>query len=671
MLTSRVFWATTAVCLLAASSAQAQTPATAKPNQGDKPVVVVKPEKPAQRPGTDHPSSASALPVAYLKTMKNGQPVVIPRLPMCRLHPSHIVPNLCVLTYRITTDSPECQAHFDQGLGYFYSYVWMEAARSFETALQSDPENAMAWWGLYRALERWGKGDAATAALLKANELKELVSLREQQLIIASMQEKGQWPGVGDAEGRRRAAIATLDNLLAQYDDDEEAWYFRAQLSGGAGGFGGQVSAVPFYKALLRVNPLHPGANHELLHFYEGYRRPALGWIYAEKYIESTPGIPHPFHMQAHLATRLGRWAKTSDRSAHAIALERQYHKDFGVDPKDDAQYTHHLEILLVSLVHDGRFAEARAIEAEQKSLGYKSLLSWFKLHLAERDWAAALKIAEEMKRTDKTTGSYLAALVYLKQGDIARATPEVEVLQHAYIDRHKDSQLEFRLQETQGQLLCAKADSIDAGLKLLARDVQKSKDDYSHHAWGNGAYYMEAWGVAALHAGKNDVAEEAFLEALAHDPGSVRAALGLQVLCEKLGRLDEAERYAELAKRSWSKADAHRLDIELASLRGEIVGTESEKHPVDTIARLVHYSGQVQGVGFRATVAEIAHDHPVTGWVTNLDDGRVELLVEGSEPEVKKFLDSVRAHWQKNIEKEEAEERKPTGEFKSFSIRR
>src|SRR5437016_5368499 len=112
-------------------------------------------------------------------------------LPLTKLPPSKIVPNLCLLQYRVSTTSPECQAFVDQGLGYYYSYVWMEAARSFETALQHDPDNAMAWWGLFRAMERWGRGDAATKALLNANDLKDRVSLREQQLIIASMQEKG------------------------------------------------------------------------------------------------------------------------------------------------------------------------------------------------------------------------------------------------------------------------------------------------------------------------------------------------------------------------------------------------------------------------------------------------------------------------------------------------
>src|SRR5262249_49374807 len=302
---------------------------------------------------------------------------VADKLSMSGLAPSKIAPNLCLLRYRVSTHSPECQAFFDQGLGYFYSYVWMEAARSFETAARHDPECAMAWWGLSRALERWGKNDASTKALLKADALKEKASHREQQLILARMQEKGQIEGVGDSEARKKAAIATLDNMLAIYDDDEEAWIARALLAGGAGLFGGQAGAVPYYKALLRINPMHPGANHELLHFYENFRRPALGWMYAENYIKSSPGIPHPYHMQAHLATRLGRWDKTSDRSAKAIELQRAYHKFLAVKPTDDHQYNHHLEILTLSLIHDGRFAEARAIKKEVESCGWKQWMPW------------------------------------------------------------------------------------------------------------------------------------------------------------------------------------------------------------------------------------------------------------------------------------------------------
>jgi hypothetical protein len=116
---------------------------------------------------------------------------------------------------------------------------------------------------------------------------------------------------------------------------------------------------------------------------------------------------------------------------------------------------------------------------------------------------------------------------------------------------------------------MCQTGDA-DAGLKLLSRTVEKTKDNYAHHAWGNGAYYMEIWGIAALQSGREAIAEEAFLESLAHDAASVRGALGMQVLCEHQGRDEEARRYAELARRCWNRANPDSLTAELAALRSE-----------------------------------------------------------------------------------------------------
>jgi tetratricopeptide (TPR) repeat protein len=483
------------------------------------------------------------------------------KLPMCGLTPSKIIPNLGLLQYRISTTSKECQEFFDQGLNYHYSYVWMEAARSFETAAHYDPDCALVWWGLSRALEKWGKPNH-TQALQKAGELQARASHREQQLILARMQEHGLAPNSGDATARKQKAVATIDTMLTLYDDDEEGWFYRAHLAGGTG-FGGVVSAVPFYKALLRVNPLHPGANHELVHFYENSQRPALGWQYAEGYIKSAPGIPHPFHMQAHLAMRLGRWDKTTDRSSHAIELEHAYHKEMNVQPKDDHQYSHHLEILTTALIHDARYAEARACKEEAEKLKYTNFQQlWFRMHLGEGDWAAAEKVIDGMRRRDKQTTSYMRAILALRQGDAKRAAAEVEVLRQAYQERKNDRQLELRLWETQGLLMCHQGDG-DAGVKLLARCVEKTKDSYQHHAWGHGAQYMLAWGNGALKAGKLDVAEEAFLEALAHDPGNARAALGMQVICDRQGRSEEAQRFLAIAQKSWSKANPDHVKAE------------------------------------------------------------------------------------------------------------
>jgi len=59
--------------------------------------------------------------------------------------------------------------------------------------------------------------------------------------------------------------------------------------------------------------------------------------------------------------------------------------------------------------------------------------------------------------------------------------------------------------------------------------------------------------------------------------------------------------------------------------------------------AKLIHYEGRVQGVGFRWTARRIAQGYEVVGSVRNLSDGRVELQVAGDPSELKAFLAEIR----------------------------
>jgi acylphosphatase len=88
-------------------------------------------------------------------------------------------------------------------------------------------------------------------------------------------------------------------------------------------------------------------------------------------------------------------------------------------------------------------------------------------------------------------------------------------------------------------------------------------------------------------------------------------------------------------------------------------------------VARLVHYTGRVQGVGFRATAVRLARRYPVTGWVRNLPDRRVQLLVEGEASAVDAYLQSVRDCWGADIRDEQREERPVSGSHAGFDIAR
>jgi acylphosphatase len=83
-----------------------------------------------------------------------------------------------------------------------------------------------------------------------------------------------------------------------------------------------------------------------------------------------------------------------------------------------------------------------------------------------------------------------------------------------------------------------------------------------------------------------------------------------------------------------------------------------------------VYFSGHVQGVGFRYTTSSIARGYSVNGYIRNLPDRRVELVVEAEPREIEAFLSEVRERFLDQIRDERADDGPATGEFRAFEIR-
>jgi acylphosphatase len=85
----------------------------------------------------------------------------------------------------------------------------------------------------------------------------------------------------------------------------------------------------------------------------------------------------------------------------------------------------------------------------------------------------------------------------------------------------------------------------------------------------------------------------------------------------------------------------------------------------------VVTYLGRVQGVGFRFTVARIAQEADVKGFVRNQPDGSVALVAEGSPNTIQKFLGRIRAsNLGPFIKREDVTWCEASGEFGDFSVR-
>jgi|GEM_PF-29440 acylphosphatase len=114
--------------------------------------------------------------------------------------------------------------------------------------------------------------------------------------------------------------------------------------------------------------------------------------------------------------------------------------------------------------------------------------------------------------------------------------------------------------------------------------------------------------------------------------------------------------------------ADAGGLQIRLSFKPG----TPAAEAPVKARRAHVFITGQVQGVGFRDFTQHEATKRGLAGWVKNLEDGRVEAVIEGPADKVAELLELVkRGPPNARVDKVETADETPTGEFKVFSVRR
>ena len=77
-----------------------------------------------------------------------------------------------------------------------------------------------------------------------------------------------------------------------------------------------------------------------------------------------------------------------------------------------------------------------------------------------------------------------------------------------------------------------------------------------------------------------------------------------------------------------------------------------------------------VQGVGFRYTVHRYASYTRLVGWVKNLEDGCVEILVEGPQEDIDSLMKNLETHFGDYIRDKEVQYREPEGHYKDFEIK-
>ena len=257
----------------------------------------------------------------------------------------------------VTTRSPEGQLWFDRGLLWCYGFNHGEAVRCFRRALESDPDCAMAYWGIAHALgpnynKPWDAFDEAEfkSVLSEAHEASsKAVALLDgvtemERAIIRTLPFRyptavpGSNPSgwVEDYATEMRQVYQRFPDhpdictLFAESLMNRTPWNLWDLKTGGiAEGASTAEAKEVLESALQRIEdaggPWHPGLLHMYIHLMEMSPNPEMALKVADRLRSLVPDSGHLQHMPTHIDVLCGHYQAVVDSNDAAITADRKF----------------------------------------------------------------------------------------------------------------------------------------------------------------------------------------------------------------------------------------------------------------------------------------------------------------------------------------------------------
>lgn len=281
----------------------------------------------------------------------------------------------------VSSNEPDVQQWFDQGLMLTFGFNHDAAERSFLKAAQLDPECAMCWWGAslvlgpnINAAMNPESNEIAYERVQMAQELADNATEREQAYISAlSARYAEQAPD--DRTSLDRAFSNAMGQVAEEYPDDLEAATFYAESmmtlqpwnywDGDGNPIGNTETIVSVLESVMERDPDHAGALHLYVHAVEASDDPHRGARAADRLRDLIPGSGHLVHMPAHIYARVGRWQDAVVANEIAIQADDAYlaicRPGAGVYPLGYVPHNHHFLWFAATMIGDSETALAAA----------------------------------------------------------------------------------------------------------------------------------------------------------------------------------------------------------------------------------------------------------------------------------------------------------------------
>jgi tetratricopeptide (TPR) repeat protein len=466
----------------------------------------------------------------------------------------------------VGTASKQAQAFYDQGLAYLHSYVWLEAARSFNQALRLDSKLAMAHLGLTIAYTELNAAAAAHAELDRARAL--AVTGHDRTHADARALQMAAEDAPRDT-GKLAAFRAALDQGLLKYPADEELWLQRGQAESpdpSERGQGSAAGSIRFYEKALALAPAHFAAHHYLTHAYENSGRIQEALTRGATYAKMAPGVPHARHMLGHNLRRVGRIDEAIGEFCAADALESAYFAAEKIPVEYDWHYHHNLDLLATSYQYVGQMTKAEASLKASFAIPSTLLVQEFN----KREWPvfllargrarealdAATVLAAHRSPVVSATGHVMAGQARLALGQFQAAADEANAALRLMRDSPDGAGLVATpLQALQGEFF-VRTGRQDKGRPMLEEVARKVRAAPGPDAWTQALYTLEAIARAAREVGDWELAGWAARQMLDHDPNYAGTHYALALVAEHNGDSAIARAERVLVEKYWKDAD-------------------------------------------------------------------------------------------------------------------
>jgi Tfp pilus assembly protein PilF len=488
--------------------------------------------------------------------------------------------------------STEIQDRFERALMMLHHMMYAQAEKEFRSIVASEPDCAMAHWGVAMTLFHplW-PGEPSEAKLQQGSQaIEKAMSLlprtdQENAYITAAAAYYTDWQNRTHPERIASWEIAQHTVYENNGDDTDAAAFYALALLATASKedktYTNQRKAGTILEDLYSREPEHPGVVHYLIHAYDNPALAARALEAARAYDKIAPDVPHALHMPTHIFTRLGIWTDSIDWNTRSASAAMKY----PVNNAISHHYLHALDYLIYAYLQGAEDTRAKAVldQMNEKDNYQQTFVTGYALAalparytLERKQWRDAAGLVVPARDSFPWENfPEVEAIIYYARGlgaarggnqTVAReALSALDAIHTRLVEAGEQywGVLVDAQRKTVAAWLEFSEDRKDSAIPLMEEAARLEESvDKNPVTPGSVLPARELLGEMLLLSGNPEQAIKAFESSLQTAPNRFNSLYGAGLALERKGDKQTARSYYEILTRLSTRADGNRPEL-------------------------------------------------------------------------------------------------------------